>query len=291
MAAPDIARARLDRWLTLGVISPLRALVPGPKPAAMPILMYHSVGSGIQHAEHPYYGTVTTPATFTRHVKLLRAQGYQSLTLSAAVSMMREPGFDFSRKVVLTFDDGFRDFYTCAFPILEQAGFTATLFVATNYIGKRFLTGRQCLSRRELSDLCERGVEVGSHSLSHRRLVTLARHELIDEVSRSKSVIEDITGREVRTFSYPYRFPQENRAFVSELGELLRSSGYQAGVTTIVGRSVAGDDPRFLPRLPANDADDPRLLQAKLDGHYDWIGTAQWMHKYLRAFAGSWRGT
>lgn len=284
---------RIDRMLTLSVIAPLHEFFSTDTPAVIPILMYHSIAADIDDATHPYFRTVTSPQTFSQQVDLLRAQGFDAITLSQAIGLLRSAGAkppQLSRKVVITFDDGFRDFHTYAFPVLERAGFCATVFLASAFIGKTFITGRQCLSAAEVRSLCDRGVEFGSHSVSHRRLVDLSPDDLAEELATSKSSIEDVTGREVTLFSYPFRFPEEDSHFTAKLGRLLDECGYRGGVTTSIGRSTVQDDPRFLPRLPINDCDDTPLLRAKLAGHYDWLRSAQRLRKRSRALWQKWAG-
>ncbi len=92
-----------------------------------------------------------------------------------------------------------------------------------------------------------------------------------------------MTGRAVDLFSFPYRFPNEDAAFTRRLGSLLTECGYVAGATTMIGRATATCNVRFLPRLPVNDCDDPALLAAKLDGHYDWLRGPQVVRRRVRA--------
>jgi len=295
MATPNTPALRMDRWLTLSIVAPLSGVLPSSRGMAagmsIPILMYHSIADDVDDTVHPYFRTVTTPASFARQIEFLREQGYEAVTLSEATRMLHDPVYPaagHAKRVVLTFDDGFRDFYTTACPILERAGFSATVFLASAYIDKPFLTGRDCLRASEVRELCDKGIEFGSHSASHRRLVELSRDELVEEVVASKEAIQGITGKEVTLFSYPYRFPEENLAFTRSLGELLAKSGYRAGVTTSIGRPRPVDDWRFLPRLPINDCDDARLLRAKLEGHYDWLRAGQLMRKRSRALLRRW---
>lgn len=284
---------RLDRALTLSVIRPMRALVVGKATTGIPILMYHSIGRELDADRHPYYRTVTSPSVFARHIEALQASGFEAIALSTARDLLcDEPRPSGSRsgtpKVVITFDDGFRDFLTEAFPVLERAGYTATVFVATGFVGKTFITGAQCLSAGEIRMLSDWGIEFGSHSVTHRRLVELSPQELQDELVSSKSAIEDMTGRRATTFSFPFRFPEENTGFVARLGDTMDSCGYAAGVTTAIGCSSRHDDPRFLPRLPMNDCDDPALLDAKLAGHYDWLRSGQLLRKRTRSLWHRW---
>jgi peptidoglycan/xylan/chitin deacetylase (PgdA/CDA1 family) len=288
MATHDTPALRIDRWLTLSVVAPLSRARGVP---SIPILMYHSVADDVDNTVHPYFRTVTRPASFALQVDYLRSQGYEGVTLSEAMAMLQDPACEaakLAKTVVLTFDDGFRDFHAAAHPVLERAGYRATVFLASAYIDKPFLTGRDCLKRKEVRELCDKGIEFGSHSVSHRLLVDLPRNELVEEVKASKRAIEDITGKEVALFAYPYRFPEENLAFTRSLGELLDESGYRSSVTSAIGRSMPKDDRRFLPRLPVNDCDDAPLLRAKLDGHYDWLHSVQLMHKKSRALVRRW---
>jgi peptidoglycan/xylan/chitin deacetylase (PgdA/CDA1 family) len=278
--------------LTLSLFGPLRDVV-SPGASGIPILMYHSIAHDLDDTVHPYFRTVTSPKVFARQVDFLRASGFSAITLSQAVELLHgtsgetSPG---SRKVVITFDDGFQDFYTDAFPILERAGFTATVFLASDFIGKPFITGRPCLRATEVRELAGKGIEFGSHSASHRRLVELTTDDLEAELSGSKAAVEDIVGRAVTLFSYPFRFPEENAQFTVTLGHLLDECGYGGGVTTAIGRARRQDNPRFLPRLPVNDCDDDTLLQAKLVGSYDWLRSGQRLRKRSRALWERWVG-
>jgi peptidoglycan/xylan/chitin deacetylase (PgdA/CDA1 family) len=278
---------RLDRWLTLSVAARLARW--RERRGTIPILMYHSIADDVDDTVHPYFRTVTTPAAFARQIGWLRDNGYESVSLAEAAHPAQGADTPPPRKVALTFDDGFRDFRTAALPILERAGFGATVFLSTAYLGKPFLTGRPCLAAHEVKALAEAGIEFGSHSVSHRRLVDLPRDELAREIVDSRRTIEDITGKEVAMFSYPYRFPEEQPVFTRTLADLLDASGYRLGVTTAIGCPRAADDRRFLPRLPVNDCDDIALLQAKLEGHYDWLRPLQRLRKQSRATLARWR--
>lgn len=280
---------RVDRTLTLSVVRPWRSLVSRGADDCIPILMYHSISPELDDRVGPYFRTVTSPQSFARQIDVLRAAGYEAVTLSQAVALLDAPA-PAARRVVITFDDGFRDFLTEAFPVLERAAFTASVFLPSDFIGKPFITGRACLSASEIRTLSDLGIEFGSHSVSHRHLVELGTQELARELSDSKARIEDITGREVGMFSYPFRFPEENPRFTRSLAGIMDECGYRGGVTTAIGRSRRDDDRRFLPRLPMNDCDDAPLLRAKLAGHYDWLRAGQRMRKRTRAAWQRWRG-
>jgi hypothetical protein len=99
------------------------------------------------------------------------------------------------------------------------------------------------------------------------------------EVRRSKDAIEEKLGERVEAFAYPYAFPETDRTFVEILQEALQENEYRSGVTTIIGRTSSSDNPFFMRRLPVNSEDGPHLFQAKLEGGYDWLRTAQYLWK------------
>jgi peptidoglycan/xylan/chitin deacetylase (PgdA/CDA1 family) len=282
----EVDRARLDRWITLSLAAPLGSMARVGASARIPILMYHGIADDADVNVHPYFRTVTTPRVFEQHVSLLRREGYQVIGLSDAARLL----FDarggqrnrFERKVVITFDDAFADFYATAFPVLHEAGYTASVFVPTDFIGRKFFNRQPCMNAVQLRELHRHGFEIGSHSASHGKLVALGRNALARELAQSRRVLEDCIGDKVSLFSYPFRFPEANHRFVDMLTELLLASGYDAGVTTSIGRSGPKDNVLRLPRIPVNDRDDDALFSAKLAGHYDWLRIGQSVGKYCR---------
>ena len=105
-----------------------------------------------------------------------------------------------------------------------------------------------------------------------------------EEITHSKSTIEDRLGCAVDSFAYPYAFPQADTDFKKILRDSLRLAGYQNGVCTIVGRANRSSEPLSLERLPVNSCDDAALFQAKLDGAYDWIGKSQYLAKKGKSY-------
>lgn len=280
---------RLDRLLTLGLVAPVRARIGRPS-RHLRILMYHGISDSTDVQRHPYFRTVTTPAAFRAQMEFLRDTQQRVMTLGEALrwkqaALRAESAgerIDGPAPVVVTFDDGLRDFHSAAFPILDDLGLTATVFLSTDYLGGRFITGEECLTRGEVAELARRGVEFGSHTRSHPQLANLDDGAIARELADSRSTIENLIGRQVDLFSYPYRFPEEDKAFIGRLAPALVDAGYAAGVTTAIGRAPVDADPLFLQRLPVNDADDLTLLGAKLQGDYDWLHPLQLTRKRVR---------
>jgi peptidoglycan/xylan/chitin deacetylase (PgdA/CDA1 family) len=184
----------------------------------------------------------------------------------------------------LVFDDGFRDFYTAAYPLLRRHGFSATINLPTAFIGPshRTFKGRECLSWAEAQELQREGIEFGAHTVNHPRLAFLPWNEVRSEVFDSKKEIEDQLGVPVRTFAYPYDYPQSDHRFCTHFREVLAQAGFESSVTTIVGRANPSHSVLQLPRLPANTDDDSALLTAKLQGSYDWFGVPQALVKRVK---------
>ncbi len=178
---------------------------------------------------------------------------------------------------MVTFDDGYRDFYTQAFPVLKQHGFTATMYLPTAFIGRNPLEfkARECLTWDEVRELNQAGMEFGSHTVNHPKLYELGESQIRKELAESKAVIEQELGERIYSFAYPYAFPSADRAFVAMFVRLLQETGYESNVTTRIGRVRADDDAFTLKRLPMNSADDGALFLAKIRGAYDWMNWPQ----------------
>jgi peptidoglycan/xylan/chitin deacetylase (PgdA/CDA1 family) len=131
-------------------------------------------------------------------------------------------------------------------------------------------------------ELHSQGISIGSHTITHPELKLLEQDEVENELSGSKKSLEDALGAPVKSFAYPFAFPEADRGFVSRLANLLNECGYENGVTTILGTAQPGANRFFLPRLPVNTWDDLAFFQAKLEGGYDWLHLPQSIHKKIR---------
>ncbi len=271
---------RADAFATLYFFHPLRRLsLRGPR---LPILMYHSV-SNREERTHPYYRTVTSPEVFAEQMQYLHENGYVTLRLSEAVKWLEAPCNGRGRPVVITFDDGFQDFYSNAFPILSRHSFSATMFLPTAYIGRtpQSFKGVECLTWGQVRELRNKGVEFGSHTATHPQLKSLPAVDVEHEVRTSKDTIEQELGFAVKSFAYPYAFPETNRPFITQLRGFLEQAGYANGVSTIIGTADQMSDRLFMKRLPMNSCDDAPLFGAKLAGTYDWLHSVQYAFKLV----------
>ena len=276
---------RLDRLLTLAMFHPLVRFNVRNRRERLPVLMYHGI-SPDPDTRAPYFQTLTHPEVFAEQIEFLRNAGYTGVTLSEGLGRLQAVRTSTSSRpaVAITFDDGFRDFLTEAVPVLRRHGFRATMYLPTAFIGhtRQRFKERECLTWAEIKGLHAEGFEFGSHTVSHPRLVDLDWSVIRAELTESRRSIEEQLGAPVTAFAYPYAFPQTSEMFVSQFGRLLKETGYRSCVTTMIGRVRAHDDRLHLRRLPVNSCDDVRLLRAKLEGAYDWVGMAQGVLKGVR---------
>jgi peptidoglycan/xylan/chitin deacetylase (PgdA/CDA1 family) len=279
----QLAQLRFDRELTLRVfLPPLRR-----ETKSLPILMYHSVSKDSESQVRPYYRVTTSPERFLEQMQWLRSSGYIGVSVDEALLKHSDSG-ESAKCVALTFDDGFRDFYTSAWPILKAFHFTATVYLPTAFISaeRKSCLGRYCLTWDEVRELSSEGVRFGSHTVNHPKLYTLPWNEIQEELAVSKHTLEEKIQETVSGFAYPFAFPQEDRKFVLRFAETLRSTGYQSCVTTVIGTCRLEDDPFLLKRLPINECDDEALFSAKLMGAYDWMRTPQSVTRWAKSYAG-----
>ena len=214
----------------------------------VPILMYHSIS---EHATEKYRPFAVPPPLFAKHMAYLHMHEYTPVTVTQFVDAVAQRGAALpDRPVVLTFDDGFADFFTEAFPILQQYNFVATLYVATGFIGStsRWLqregeATRPMLTWDQLTEISASGIECGGHSHRHHQLDTLPLAEARDEIARSKWLLEGHLGQEVSTFAYPHGYHS------TTIKRLVRELGYTSACTVKNEVSSVATDPFAIARL------------------------------------------
>jgi peptidoglycan/xylan/chitin deacetylase (PgdA/CDA1 family) len=173
-------------------MSVVQAASPGI--ASVPILLYHSI-PGQSSTTERYKVSVEN---FELQMQQLANWGYTTISIQDLVDHLYHGGPMPHRPVVITFDDGYRDVYDNAFPIMQSYGFTGTVYIVANR-----LNADGFLDREALKTLVENGWEIGSHSMTHTDLTQ--NHSLVrTEILQSRLDLNDALGIEVLTFAYPF---------------------------------------------------------------------------------------
>ena len=169
---------------------------------------------------------IISPENFSNQIDWLQTQKFDFLSLDEVLNRGGRVSI-WSRSVALTFDDGFHDNYENAFSVLGKRKIPAALFVVVNWVGQI-----DYVTWKEIRELSQAGILIGSHSLTHRWLPDISdTQELEAEIVDSKKRIEDEIAKEVGHFSYPVGGVDERVA------EVVKKAGYRAAW-------VAGARPR-----------------------------------------------
>ncbi|MCE5285880.1 MAG: polysaccharide deacetylase family protein [Pelosinus sp.] len=158
----------------------------------IPVLMYHRVG----YTEGPL---TVTPERLSGDLSRLLGNGYVPITLQQFEDYMFKQKDDLPRRpVLITFDDGYRDNYEFAFPVLQQYGVAATFFVITGMLNDRIR-----LSPEQIREMAKYRMTFGSHTVNHQSLGSMPPENVAFELNASKLALEEILGHEVTALSYP----------------------------------------------------------------------------------------
>lgn len=209
----------------------------------LPIITYHSIDES---------GSVisTRPEVFRRQMEFLSDKGYRAVSLGQMVAELTENSSPPLKTVALTFDDGFQNFFSEAFPVLEKHGFRATVFLVTDHCGGHNdwagnppeLPRSRLLDWPEIRQLNAGGIEFGVHTRTHPDLTKMSEPEIESEIAGAKTAIEDALGEKADTFAYPFgRF----NPVVKRIAE----KHFKAACSTNLGKVRRGSDLHSLERI------------------------------------------
>jgi peptidoglycan/xylan/chitin deacetylase (PgdA/CDA1 family) len=207
---------------------------------------------------------------FERSIRYLREEGYKSASVTEITNANHDKD---DKKVILTFDDGYEDFYRNAFPFLKRYDFTACVFIITGYVGEKsnwdYNWGRykrRHLSWPQIIEISKAGFEIGSHTVNHPDLTKIPASYLTHELKVSKQTLEDKLNRRVDILSYP--FGRYNRQVQDEA----ERSGYKGAFGLSLNLKKNKFDSFSIPRKGVYLLDSPLTLDLKLNqGRLSWV--------------------
>jgi peptidoglycan/xylan/chitin deacetylase (PgdA/CDA1 family) len=277
----------LKRWIKVAAAKTVGRWTAPFTPARSVVLCYHSIS--VEKSS-----LATPPDLFERHLRWLKEHCRVVPFGSIFDTFMAGEGE--LAAVAITFDDGYANNYEQAFPLLRKYDLPATFFLTVGLLEKqpgvvarlrvRTQGGSQDLrplTWPQVLEMRRGGMEIGAHSLTHRKLARLNREDVEVELKRSKQVIEQHLGEPVTLMSYPYGVP--GRHFRSEITDMVTEAGYEFAASIL----FKGVQPRCsklnVPRFPA-DHDSLDTLRDKVHGAWDLVGLWQekgplWMARVL----------
>lgn len=226
---------------------PKKKIAVKPKgPTRGNILMYHYVRSGVDPAIDPLgYRLSVTPQLLDAQLTAMQNAGYREISME-----QYRAGEGSSRTVTLTFDDGYEDFYSAAYPILTQHGWHATAYIVSGFIGKKgYMTGPQ------VQEIARAGMEIGVHTVDHNDLAHQSPDAQHHEIFDSKAAIERLIGKPTVAFCYPAgRYNDSAIASVTE-------AGFTSATTTEPGAATTDSTKWYLlPRIRIGPSQSPQIL-------------------------------
>lgn len=211
-----------------------------PKPFLVPVLLYHYVEVVTDERDTLRKSMSVNPITFENQLKALKEAGFHFIKpseLSRAVAGESELP---EKPIIITFDDGYRDFYTDVYPVLKRQNVTAINYLVADFIGKNV----NYMTEGEIKELVVGGlVELGSHTLEHPNLTLLPLASAKTEIAESKVQLERRFGVKINDFAYPGGYNNEM------VQKLVKEAGYLTAVATQLGVVDEKSNPFHLPRI------------------------------------------
>ena len=209
-----------------------------PMKVRIPILIYHYVEHITDKRDTIRASLNIYPHVLQTQIQTLKDAGYLFITPSYLSMVLRDKIKPAKKIVMLTFDDGYRDFYTDVFPILEEEQVKAVAYVVPNFLDKpNFMFTSQL---REVA--ASQYVEIGAHTMDHTFLPGMDRAKAEFEIAQSRRSLEDLLHIQVHAFAYPYG------GFDKQAMDIVEHAGFTTAVVTVPGIVQAPANRYFLYR-------------------------------------------
>ncbi|MBI3341664.1 polysaccharide deacetylase family protein [Candidatus Curtissbacteria bacterium] len=243
-----IVSQEVEDYLKESTVSPK---LKGPQSLRVPMLLYHYVEYVKDKGDTIRQSLDIVPSLFDAQVTTLQAAGYTFITPSDLSQIMEGQMQVPTKPIMLTFDDGYRDFYTDVLPIIQKHNVRVVAYIVTGFLDKP-----NNLTRGQLREIAASGlVEIGAHTVDHSSLGILNLKRVEFEVLESKTELEKILGVPITAFAYP------NGSFDVVSIQVVRDAGFKTAVTTVPGINVTQQNLYILPRLRAGGRTGQALLK------------------------------
>ena len=179
------------------------------------------------------------PGDFAAQMKYLAEHDYHTITIDEFYAGLVGEGELPDNPVLITFDDGYEDNYTKAYPILKRYGFKATIFVISDFVGRK-----NYMTWSELQEMAANGMSIESHTATHESLTDLTDEQLKKELVESKQRIETELNTKVNFLAYP------TGAYNLHIAGLVKEAGYKAAFTVKYGNVDGASNLYAVERVP-----------------------------------------
>lgn len=226
-----------------------------PPPAPLksmfaPILIYHYIEYVKDEKDTIRKSLNIIPYIFVKQIETLKNAGYTFITASELIDILDGKIKLPQKPIIISFDDGYRDFYTDVLPVLKKYKIKAVVYIVTGFLDKP-----NYLSTEQLKEIAKsRLVEIGAHTVHHFALKGLNPILAKYEVEESKKNLEKLINTPVVSFAYP------DGSFDMQAIKLVKSAGFKSAVTTLHGFEIKKDNRFFLYRIHPGDKTDNFLL-------------------------------
>jgi peptidoglycan/xylan/chitin deacetylase (PgdA/CDA1 family) len=204
----------------------------------VPLLMYHYIRANPNPRDRVGYNLSVTPQNFEDQMKWAHDHGFFTISMTDLYQAIAAGRPLDSHAFILTFDDGYADFYTAALPVLKRYDFTATNYIVPGFVGRPgYMTWQQVLRLDQIS------FNIGAHTLTHPDLTRESPSVAQAQVAGSKAELESRLGHRVDDFCYPSG--RYNAAVVA----MVRQAGFRDATTTTFGTFESAGTALYWPRV------------------------------------------
>lgn len=197
------------------------------------VLNYHKIVNEHKSLSVP-------PADFEKHLKWLQEYGYTSITPEQLYAFVVDGAELPEKPVLITFDDGYRDNYTNAYPLLKKYGFKATIFVVTSFMG----TYKNYLTWDMAKEMSENGISIESHTYSHKSMTETSDEDITKELTKSREAIKNKLGIDADFVAYP------TGTYNLHIADLVKNAGYKGAFTIKYDNVSRASNVYALERVP-----------------------------------------